>query len=102
MYSSPNSYDILTPLIPSTEMLPRCKCETQPPTRQRSKVHSLSLSPFTLSRKYPLPTDYVKRFASNHTPSDKGEEKNADANATTEEEEEDEIMSDVSITDEED
>lgn len=83
-------------------MLPRSKCETQPPTRQRSKVHSFSPSPFTLSRKYLLPTDYVKRFAPNHTSSDKGEEKKPDANATTEEEEEDEIMSDVSISDEED
>jgi len=44
--------------------------------------------------------DYVKRFASNHTPSNKVEEKKADA--TAEEEEEDEVMSDVSITDEED
>lgn len=87
------------PPIPSTEMLPRCKCETQPLTRQRSKVRFLSL---TLSRKYPLPTDYVKRFASNHTPTDKGEEKKPDANATAEEEEEYEIMSDVSISEEED
>ena len=89
------------PPIPSTEMLPRCKCETQPLTRQGSKVGFLSLPPFTLSRKYPLPTDYVKRFASNHTPSNKEEEK-PDTKATTEEEEEDEIMSDVSITDDED
>jgi len=43
--------------------------------------------------------DYVKRFASNHTPSNKVEEEKADA---TEEDEEDEVMSDVSITDEED
>ena len=90
------------PLIPSTEMPPQCKCETQPLTRQRSKVRPLSLPPFILSRKYPLPIDYVKRFASNYTPSSKGEEKQADANATAEEEEEDEVMSDVSITDEED
>ena len=83
-------------------MPPRCKCETQPPTRQRSKVHSLSLPSFTLLQKYLLPADYVKRYASHHTPSDKGEEKMSDAKATTEEEEEDEIMSDVSITDEED
>jgi len=41
--------------------------------------------------------DYVKRFASNYTPS---EEKKADPTAT--DEEEDEVMSDVSITDEED
>jgi len=44
--------------------------------------------------------DYVKRFASNPMSSDKGEK--TDAQATAEEEDEDEVMSDVSITDEED
>jgi ubiquitin-conjugating enzyme E2 H len=47
-----------------------------------------------------LLTDYVKRFASNAMSSDKGEK--TDAKATAEEEDEDEVMSDVSITDEED